>query len=346
MFDIFGLPRHERVDRRDTVDMYGEPDRLVLERVRSAAIASCGMFSLEAQIFRPDGEARWIRIKAATKVQNGRAVTLYGMKQDITVERQRWEQLRHSFEHDSLTGLANREQFNTRFLDHAPGSDALAPLTALALIDLDNIREINRCWGLAAGDACLVVLARRLSAVYPEGAFAARLGSGEFAMLLQSETPIGAWGARSQLSSLAEPVVWNGAFISIQVSVGTAHLRQSRSFEAEALYGQAAAALAMAKKKSDHPLRLVAVTFNERKRLAGDFPAPMANHTDLGNFRLSPREMEALRHIAQGTTTDEIALTMGVSRHTVRNFIRRMYEKMEVGGRVEAIRLALRHGML
>jgi DNA-binding CsgD family transcriptional regulator len=88
------------------------------------------------------------------------------------------------------------------------------------------------------------------------------------------------------------------------------------------------------------------VTFNDGECLASDLAASVANRTDVVNFGLSPREMEALRHIALGATTDEIARAMGVSRHTVRNFIRRMYEKMDVGGRVEAMCLALRHGML
>lgn len=346
VFDMFGLPSNKRVDRRDTVSMYAEPHRFVLERLRSAAIANCGTFSLEAQILRPDGAERWIRVKAATKVQNGRAVTLYGMKEDITLERQRWEQLRHSIEYDRLTGLGNRAQFNARFLDHAPGSEALNPLAALALINLDNLGEINRRWGLAAGDACLMAFARRLMAACPDGAFAARLGSREFAMLLKSEVPVGTPGTGNQFSSLAEPVLWNETLIPIQVSVGTVHIRQSRKFEAEALYRQATAALAMARRKEERSLRLVVVTFNDGECLASDLAVSVANRADVANFRLSPREMEALRHLALGATTDEIARAMGVSRHTVRNFIRRMYEKMDVGGRVEAMRLALHHGML
>jgi DNA-binding CsgD family transcriptional regulator len=59
---------------------------------------------------------------------------------------------------------------------------------------------------------------------------------------------------------------------------------------------------------------------------------------------LSPREMEALRHISRGRTIDEIAHEMAVSPHTVRNFIRRIYQKMEVDTRVEAVQRAYRNG--
>jgi PAS domain-containing protein len=58
VFDMFGLPSNKRIDRREIVSMYAEPHRFVLERLRSAAIANCGTFSLEALILRPDGAER------------------------------------------------------------------------------------------------------------------------------------------------------------------------------------------------------------------------------------------------------------------------------------------------
>lgn len=341
VYDIFGLPQDKRVDRRETFAMYAEPFRLMLDRVRSTAIANCGSFSLEAQIFRADGEERWIRLKAATKVQSGHAVRLYGMKEDITIERKRWEQLRRSAEYDALTGLANRAQFHVRFLDRAPGSEALA-LSAFVLFDLDNLREINRQWGIAAGDACLAVFARRLLAAYPVGALATRLGGSEFAILLNNSVPVGMLGAHSQLNGLAEPVPWGAGVIPIRVSAGIVFPRRYCSFEAEALYAQATLVLEVAKMKEEEPLRVVAVGFDESKYGLTD----QGSRRNSENFQLSPRETEVLRHIGQGSTTDEIAEMMGVSRHTVRNFIRRIYQKMEVSGRVEAVRLAGQHGML
>src|SRR3546814_8913947 len=46
-----------------------------------------------------------------------RSARLYGTKQDITEERERWEAMRRMAEQDPLTGLANRGRFQTRFLD-------------------------------------------------------------------------------------------------------------------------------------------------------------------------------------------------------------------------------------
>lgn len=351
VFDIFGLPRDKSVERGDAVAMYAEPSRLMLEQLRSAAIASRTSFALEARIVRPDGTNRWIRLKAGTKVENGRAVTLYGMKQDITAERQHWEQLRRLAEHDALTGLANRTHFQARFLDRSDGSEMSAPPGALVLLDLDNLGEINRRWGLAAGDACLIAFARRLLTAYADRTFTARLGGGKFAMVLGNgaNEPLLEVRARDRFSHLGEPVFWNGVPVPLSVSLGIVFVRQFQDHEAEAVYAQADLALQTAKRKEGRSPRVMASTFNGGKHpaIGLESPAcPVPGRTKPGMLPLSPRETEALRHMSRGCTVDEIAHEMEVSRHTVRNFIRRVYQKLEVDTRVEAVQLAYRNGIL
>jgi DNA-binding NarL/FixJ family response regulator len=56
--------------------------------------------------------------------------------------------------------------------------------------------------------------------------------------------------------------------------------------------------------------------------------------------QLSKRELEVLNHITRGCTYDEIAKRMEVSRHTVLTFVRRIYAKLEVGSKIEAINKA------
>lgn len=86
VFDLFGIARGTRIDRRDIVAMYAEESRVLLESLRSAAIADLGSFTFEARIFQPDGAERWLRITADVDARGGRATHLYGMKQDITAE--------------------------------------------------------------------------------------------------------------------------------------------------------------------------------------------------------------------------------------------------------------------
>lgn len=58
---------------------------------------------------------------------------------------------------------------------------------------------------------------------------------------------------------------------------------------------------------------------------------------------LSPRERSVLDGLAGGLGYKEIADQLGVSIHTVRNYIRRIYEKLHVCSRTEAVAKFFRH---
>jgi DNA-binding NarL/FixJ family response regulator len=57
---------------------------------------------------------------------------------------------------------------------------------------------------------------------------------------------------------------------------------------------------------------------------------------------LSQREREVLNGLAEGLAYKQIADQMAVSIHTVRNYIRRIYEKLHVRSRTEAVAKFLR----
>ena len=61
---------------------------------------------------------------------------------------------------------------------------------------------------------------------------------------------------------------------------------------------------------------------------------------------LSPRERQALQLITKGFSYDEIAELMQVSRNTVMTFVRRIYQKLEVRSKAEAIYEARNYGLL
>ncbi len=61
---------------------------------------------------------------------------------------------------------------------------------------------------------------------------------------------------------------------------------------------------------------------------------------------LSAREHEVLELITKGFTADEIAELISVSRHTVLTFVRRIYKKLQVTSKAEAIYEARHQGLL
>lgn len=71
-----------------------------------------------------------------------------------------------------------------------------------------------------------------------------------------------------------------------------------------------------------------------------------AAQTESETASLSAREKEVLNLITKGFTANEIADLMQVSRHTVLTFVRRIYRKLKVTSKAEAIYEAKNQGLL
>ena len=57
--------------------------------------------------------------------------------------------------------------------------------------------------------------------------------------------------------------------------------------------------------------------------------------------KLTPRELECLRRIADGQTTLEIACALGLSRHTVDHYIGTACHKLRARTRAQAVVIAI-----
>ncbi|MGW2563010.1 response regulator transcription factor [Streptomyces sp. NPDC001514] len=74
-------------------------------------------------------------------------------------------------------------------------------------------------------------------------------------------------------------------------------------------------------------------------------PAPYDEGPAAARSVLAPRERETLRHIAQGCTYLQTARHMGVSRHTVDAYLRRIRAKLGISSTAELTRLAVSLGL-
>jgi DNA-binding NarL/FixJ family response regulator len=61
---------------------------------------------------------------------------------------------------------------------------------------------------------------------------------------------------------------------------------------------------------------------------------------------LSDREMEVLTFVAEGFTSKEVAGKLNVSKSTVDFHLENVYKKLKVKNRLQAVRVALREGIL
>jgi diguanylate cyclase (GGDEF)-like protein len=84
---------------------------------------------------------------------------------------------------DSLTGLANRRELESRFAAELERSTRTGRPLAIVVLDLDWFKEFNDRFGHAAGDRALVQLAQALLRATRTSDVVARLGGEEFAVL-------------------------------------------------------------------------------------------------------------------------------------------------------------------
>jgi len=100
--------------------------------------------------------------------------------------QQAQELLHHMAHHDSLTGLVNRREFESR-LQNALQSRSPEDIHphALLYIDLDRFKLVNDSCGHMAGDELLRRLSRKLLRCMRDNDTLARLGGDEFGVLLE-----------------------------------------------------------------------------------------------------------------------------------------------------------------
>lgn len=85
--------------------------------------------------------------------------------------------------HDSLTGLPNRREVLTRIEQALARAERYGGNFALLFIDLDKFKPINDELGHDAGDAALIEVGARLSAIMRKSDTVARIGGDEFVVL-------------------------------------------------------------------------------------------------------------------------------------------------------------------
>ncbi len=90
-------------------------------------------------------------------------------------------------EYDELTHLLNRRGFMERAIRCCQQSEGKKAY--LIFGDLDHLKEINDCFGHAAGDFAISNAAKYLQEALPSGAITARIGGDEFMALALSEKP-------------------------------------------------------------------------------------------------------------------------------------------------------------
>ena len=70
------------------------------------------------------------------------------------------------------------------------------------------------------------------------------------------------------------------------------------------------------------------------------------NDATLAEFGITPRELEILQHIAAGMSTREMAAALFVSENTIKTHASRLFDKLQVNRRTQAVDAGRRLGLI
>jgi diguanylate cyclase (GGDEF)-like protein len=125
---------------------------------------------------------------------------------------------------DSLTGIHNREYFDTQLMIELSYRRRHGSELAVVLCDLDHFKNINDTYGHPAGDAVLRTVAVNARSMLRAEDVLARYGGEEFAIVLRNIDLRGAFAMSDRLRAHvgAQSVIHDGNKIQVSLSGGCA----------------------------------------------------------------------------------------------------------------------------
>jgi diguanylate cyclase (GGDEF)-like protein len=187
--------------------------------------------------------------------------------------RQLTARLAQLADQDALTGIANRQGLQNLLqlrLAESGGSGL-----SLGHLDLDNFRHANDTLGYQGGDNLILQVVARIKAHLQAGDQVARLGSDEFALLLDSQgDPQRTERLAAQIvDALSEPYWIEGESLMIGCSLGLAHARADSS--ADPLMWHARTAMQQAKSQPGCTVHVYDERINRSARNQADLESEL-----------------------------------------------------------------------
>ncbi len=185
-------------------------------------LTETGSFSLDYRLRHRSGEHIWIRSIHSLGYDNNQKLHYRGLFLNITQEKKSEQRILYLANHDSLTGLHNRNHFQDQLTHQINYAVRFKLEGSLLFIDLDQFKYINDTLGHQSGDKCLISAAQVLQASLREVDFIGRLGGDEFGIILPRTNTEGALKvAQNLLENLARQTLFPDKLsITLSASIG------------------------------------------------------------------------------------------------------------------------------
>lgn len=125
----------------------------------------------------PQGDVRYLRVEATEDSER-----YVGLVEDVTVATKERMRIERERDYDLLTGLCSRWAFYRKAEALFQNPDQLGH-AALVMLDLDNLKHINDCFGHDWGDQYIHKAGQCFASAVPTGTLCARVSGDEFFLL-------------------------------------------------------------------------------------------------------------------------------------------------------------------
>jgi len=222
--------------------------------------------------YRKDGSMYWNELHIAPVRSDTGEVTHYiGVHSDITDAKTHQDELARQANHDSLTGLPNRNLLWDRIQSACARAQRYGNFAAIAFLDLDNFKVVNDSLGHTLGDHLLRAVAARLQSALRATDTVARQGGDEFVLVLSDQVSEQQIASELQriAQSFSQPFSVEGRDVFITASIGAA-LHPQDAKDPETLMKSAELAMYRAKESGRNTYQLYTVEMQTRvtERLA------------------------------------------------------------------------------
>lgn len=171
--------------------------------------------------YQQDEEEREQRLEAKLAILQER---LNEMEAEVKESRVAIEEQKRLATHDNLTGLPNREAYQSRLEEELLRRHRYGNALSLAICDVDHFKRINDGYGHLAGDKVLQLIARSLRKNLRDIDFIARYGGEEFVILMPETNADDAMVVAEKLRHTIEasPFHFKKERVPITISFGVA----------------------------------------------------------------------------------------------------------------------------
>ncbi|MGZ5104731.1 MAG: sensor domain-containing protein [Usitatibacter sp.] len=266
---IFGWGAAETLGRplQGWRHIYEEDESAVTQMIRSLMEGRERHATLRHRNYRKDGSVIWVEWhNSALLDENGRAISILSLAQDVSSRIQAEERLQYMATHDGLTGLPNSVLLNDRLAAALARARRARRRVGVMFLDLDHFKDVNDTLGHRVGDALLKELSRRIRGALRQSDVLARISGDEFVIVLEDLPDEGAPErvARLILDEVRRPFQVEGHEIHVSGSLGLA-IHPDDGADAETLLKNADAAMYHAKELGRNGFRTFSADLAARR---------------------------------------------------------------------------------